>query len=111
MYKALSILLNLLMNETQKEEDTTPGYEDEDWRANYYSVFRDARAVEETLPLFYEPEHGTMSYLPLISGIDYGDICYDLDARALTPAESVEKVQQQWQSFLDTANGVETPAQ
>jgi hypothetical protein len=52
-----------------------------------------------------------MSYLPLISGIDYGDVCYDLDARALTPAESVEKVQQQWQSFLDTANGVGTPVQ
>jgi ABC-type glycerol-3-phosphate transport system substrate-binding protein len=89
----------------------TPGYEDEDWRANYYPVFRDARAVEETLPLFYEPDHGTMSYLPLIAGIDYGDVCYDLDARALTPAESVEKVQQLWQTFLDTANGVESVAQ
>jgi ABC-type glycerol-3-phosphate transport system substrate-binding protein len=91
--------------------NTTPGYEDEDWRANYYSVFRDARAVEETLPLFYEPEHGTMSYLPLINGIDYGNVTYDLDARALTPAESVEKVQQQWQTFLDQANGLETVAE
>lgn len=84
----------------------TPGYEDADWKEPYYSVFRDARAVEETLPLFYEPKHGTISRLSMIAGIDYGDVTYDLDAGALTAAESVEKVQQLWQSFIDTANGV-----
>ncbi|MBH1940484.1 extracellular solute-binding protein [Mobilitalea sibirica] len=87
--------------------ETTPGYEDEDWKTPYYAVFRDARAVEETLPLFYEPDHGTISYLSLIAGIDYGDVTYDLDAGALTGAESVEKVQGLWQSFIDEANGVE----
>ncbi len=84
---------------------TTPGYEDEDWKTPYYSVFRDTRAVDETLPLFYEPNHGTISYLSLIAGIDYGDVTYDLDAGALTSAESIEKVQGLWKSFLDTANG------
>lgn len=83
----------------------TPGYEDEDWQTQYYTLFRDARAVEETLPLFYEPEHGTISYLGMVAGIDYGDVTYDLDAGALSPAESVEKVMAQWQSFIDTANG------
>ncbi len=83
----------------------TPGYEDEDWKAYYYTVFRDTRAVDETLPLFYEPKHGTISYLSLIAGIDYGDVTYDLDAGALTAAESVEKVQGLWQSFIDAANG------
>lgn len=91
--------------------ETTPGYEDEDWKSGYYSAFRDARAVEETLPLFYEPGHGTMSYLPLISGLSYGDVTYDLDAGATTPAETVEKVQQLWQTFIDQANGVETVAE
>ena len=86
--------------------NVTPGYEDEDWRTPYYSVFRDTRAVDETLPLFYEPNHGVISYLSLIAGIDYGDVTYDLDAGALTGAESVEKVQGLWKSFLDTANGV-----
>lgn len=88
--------------------NVTPGYEDEDWKQPYYSVFRDTRAVEETLPLFYEPEHGTISYLSLIAGLDYGDVTYDLDAHALTPVESVEKVQGLWQSFIDTANGEDT---
>jgi multiple sugar transport system substrate-binding protein len=84
----------------------TPGYEDDDWQAGYYTQFRDTRAVEETLPLFYEPNHGVISYLGMISGIDYGDVTYDLDAGALTAAESVEKVQQLWQARIDEANGV-----
>lgn len=85
--------------------ETTPGYEDEDWKTQYYPLFRDARAVEETLPLFYEPEHGMVSLLAMIPNIDYGDVTYDLDAGALSPAESVEKVQAQWQAHINTANG------
>lgn len=88
--------------------EITPGYEDIDWKEAFYPFFRDTRAVEETLPLFYEPGHGTISYLSSIAGIDYGDVTYDLDAGALTPAESAEKVQQLWQSFIDVANGVDT---
>lgn len=85
--------------------NVTPGYEDEDWKTQYYPLFRDARAVEETLPLFYEPEHGIISKLFMIPGIDYGDVTYDLDAGALSPAETVEKVQANWQAFIDEANG------
>lgn len=86
--------------------NVTPGYEDEDWQSQYLPQFRDTRSVDETLPLFYEPQHGVISYLELISGIDYGDVTYDLDAGALTAAESVEKVQQLWQAHIDEANGV-----
>ncbi len=86
--------------------EETPGYEDEDWKTQYYPLFRDARAVEETLPLFYEPEHGMVSLLAMIPGIDYGDVTYDLDAGALTPVESVEKVMANWQAHIDKANGI-----
>ena len=85
--------------------NVTPGYENEDWKEPFYPVFRDTRAVDETLPLFYEPQHGTMSYLDVVPGIGYGDITYDLDAGAITPAEAVEKVQGLWTSFIDAANG------
>jgi ABC-type glycerol-3-phosphate transport system substrate-binding protein len=88
--------------------ETTPGYEDEDWKTMFYPLFRDARAVEETLPLFYEPQHGVISYVSMIAGIDYGDITYDLDAGALSPAESVEKAMAQWQAHIDAANGDDT---
>lgn len=85
--------------------ETTPGYEDEDWKTQYYPLFRDARAVEETLPLFYEPEHGIISLLAMIPGIDYGDVTYALDAGARSPKESVEYVQALWQSHIDAVNG------
>lgn len=83
----------------------TPGYEDEDWKTQYYPLFRDARAVEETLPLFYEPGHGTISLLAMIPGIDYGAITYPLDAGARTPKECIEYVQGLWQSYIDAVNG------
>lgn len=85
----------------------TPGYENDDFRTDYYTVFRDARAVDETLALFYEDGHGTMSNLPLVAGVSYGDICYGLDGGTATPAETIEKVESLWQSYIDTANGVE----
>lgn len=87
--------------------EDTPGYEDDDWQSGYYNKFRDSRAVDETLAMMYEDDHGKMSLLPLIPGLSYGDICYDLDAGALTPAEAIEKVQSLWQSIIDEANGVE----
>lgn len=88
--------------------NVTPGYEDEDWRANWYSRFRDTRAVDETLPLFYEPKHGTISLTTLVTGLDIGAaITYDLDAGAATPVELIERTQGLWQPLLDAANGVE----
>jgi hypothetical protein len=87
--------------------NTTPGYENEDWKTGYYPAFRDTRAVDETLPLFYDPAHGSLDFMKLVSGINPGDICYDLDAGAATPAELIEKVQNSWQTFIDTANGVD----
>lgn len=88
--------------------ETTPGYEDEDWKTQFYPFFRDARAVEETLPLFYEPEHGIISLLAMIPGIDYGDVTYGLDAGARSPKETVEHVQALWQAHIDAVNGEDT---
>ena len=87
--------------------NVTPGYEDEDWKTPFYSVFRDTRAVDETLPLFYEPQHGTISLANLVSGVELGDITFELDAGAATPIELIEKVAGLWQPFIDSANGVQ----
>ncbi len=83
----------------------TPGYEDADFRTNYYPSFRDTRAVDETLPLFYEPGHGVMNLMTLVDGVDFGEIAYGLDGGTATPVEQVEKVQGLWQTFIDAANG------
>lgn len=83
----------------------TPGYKDADtWKENYYKNFRDSRAVDETLPLFYEEKHGTLDPLPLVPGLSYGDITYSLDAGQSTPQECVEKVSTLWKTFIDKAN-------
>ena len=57
----------------------TPGYEDDDdWKSSYYTMFRDERAIDETLATMYEPGVGKVEYLPLIYGISMGDIAYNV---------------------------------
>lgn len=83
----------------------TPGYEDEDdWKSSYYTAFRDERAVDETLAKMYEPGVGRVSYLPLIYGLSYGDIVYDVYALGSTPAEKIEAVAGTWESLINDAN-------
>lgn len=83
----------------------TPGYEDEDdWMTSYYTMFRDERAVDETLVMMYEEGRGEAWYLPLVYGTGYGDICYSIYALANTPAEKIEEVAATWASLLEDAN-------
>lgn len=85
--------------------EPTPGYEeDDDWKSSYYTVFRDERAVDETLAKMYEPGVGRISYLPLVYGISSGDICYDVYALGSTPAEKIEQVSGTWESLINDAN-------
>lgn len=87
----------------------TPGYENdtEGWKTNYYPLFRDSRAVDETLPLFYEPKHGSISLLPLVDGVAYGQITFSLDAGQKTPQEVIESASKMWKTAIDKANGDE----
>lgn len=85
----------------------TPGYEDADFRTNFYPKFRDTRAVDETLTLFYEPKHGADNLLTLVDGINFGeDICWAIDGQSATPAEKLEATKDKWQAFIDAANGL-----
>lgn len=83
----------------------TPGYEEEDdWKSSYYTQFRDTRAVDETLTLMRDPENGVVWKLPLVSGLDYGDIVYGAYNCEQTAAEIVESKWDQWQAYIDEAN-------
>lgn len=84
----------------------TPGYEDaDDWMSTYYPVFRDERAVEETLAMAYEPGRSEAWVFPFVYGLSVGDIAwtgiFDL---AVTPAEVVESIAPTWQSYIDDFN-------
>lgn len=83
----------------------TPGYEGEDdWKSSYYTMFRDERAVDETLSKMYEPGVGHTDNLPMIYGISMGDICYNVYGLYQTPAEKIEEVSGTWQALIDDAN-------
>lgn len=81
------------------------GYTKEDaYLEQYYPKFRDDRAVEETLMYMYEEDHKQLSYLPMVSKIDYGDFCYGVYALAATPAQQIDKLTTSWNTEIENAN-------
>lgn len=84
----------------------TPGYEDDadSWKDNYYTKFRDERAVDETLTMMYDTATVNNDYSPFIYGLDLGTIIWDTYALGSTPAEKIEQVSDSWQALIDEAN-------
>jgi multiple sugar transport system substrate-binding protein len=83
--------------------EQTPGYNGaDDWKSSYYSNFRDTRAIDETIARLRE--NGTVWYSGMITGLNLGDIIYNVYGLTSTPAEAVESVKNSWQGLLDEAN-------
>ena len=85
--------------------EPTPGYtQDDEWRETYSKKFKDVRAVDETLTMMREEKYKSISYLPLISDIDYGDFCYSVYARSATPQKKLDELTPKWNSKIDDMN-------
>jgi hypothetical protein len=87
--------------------DPTPGYEDDEegWKDNYYTRFRDERAVDETLTMLYDPSTLISDErLPFVYGTSFGQIIYNVYALANTPAERIETIAGMWEALLEDAN-------
>jgi ABC-type glycerol-3-phosphate transport system substrate-binding protein len=86
----------------------TPGYEDQTdaWKDVYYPRFRDARAVDETLTMMYDPSTVINSdSIQLVYGTDRGpDFEWDVYGLSKTPAEKLDELTGKWQSLIDDAN-------
>ena len=86
----------------------TPGYEDEVdvWKENFYPIFRDARAVDETLELMHHPDTEIVNdFMPFVYGIDPGpDFHWDVFGLHATPAEKIEELSTKWESLINDAN-------
>jgi ABC-type glycerol-3-phosphate transport system substrate-binding protein len=86
----------------------TPGYEDQTdaWKDVYYPRFRDARAVDETLTMMYDPSTVINSdCIQLVYGTDRGpDFEWDVYGLSKTPAEKLDELTGKWQSLIDDAN-------
>lgn len=84
--------------------DPVPGYEDyEEWKADYYSQFRDTESVDLTISRMME--NGMITYNTMIPDLDMGsDLIWGIN-KDNTPAQQAESIRNTWQSYLDKANG------
>lgn len=70
----------------------------------YYPVFRDERAVDETIHRMLEEKHQQVSYLPLIRGLDLGDFCDPVYKRMETPVKKIEGLSTKWDRKISKFN-------
>ncbi|MCQ2573620.1 MAG: ABC transporter substrate-binding protein [Treponema sp.] len=82
--------------------DPTPGYGEDAWKEDYYSRFRDERAVDETLQLMRD--NGIARYDTLISGLNLGNIIWTVYPGYATMQEKVEETANAFQALIDEAN-------
>jgi ABC-type glycerol-3-phosphate transport system substrate-binding protein len=85
----------------------TPIDDDPDaWKDDQYSIYRDSRAVDETLAMIRDPKYGSMKYYVFIPGLERGDIAWNMWWDGVDPAQLVESVSQSWDALINDANGI-----
>ena len=83
--------------------EPVPGYEGPDaWKDSYWQSFRDSRAVDETLQ--YMMDNPNPRYDVLISGLNQGDIIWNLCGGGGTAQELYEACYNVWQGLIDDCN-------
>lgn len=84
--------------------EPTPGYDDEEaWKERFYTCFRDARAVDETL--VYMTENPSPRYDTLIPDINYmGDFIWVTYPGYVTPQQAYEDTKNFYDGLLKDAN-------
>jgi ABC-type glycerol-3-phosphate transport system substrate-binding protein len=84
----------------------TPIDDDPDaWKDDQYSIYRDFRAVDETIAMIRDPKYGSMKYYVFIPGLERGDIAWNMWWDGVDPAQLVESVSQSWGALINDANG------
>ena len=80
------------------------GYEDYMDLSNAAAGIFDMRAIDETIPMMMEEEHGTISYHGLIPQMDIGpDFVWNI-APGSVVSEQVEAIRDTWKAYIDAAN-------
>ena len=77
-----------------------------DWKSPEYNMFRDTRAVDETLELIRTPKMSMIKYYTYINGLERGDIAWNLWWFEGEPSQLVESVSQSWNALIDDANSI-----
>ncbi len=84
-----------------------PGNEDPDnWKAAFYNIFRDSRAVDESLAALRIPEYALFNNWLLVPGLNRGDIGWHMWYDGVDPATQIESVSAAWDATIAEANAV-----
>ena len=79
---------------------------DDNWKANLYHIYRDTRAVDETLARIRDPKNQVWKYHLFIPGLERGDIAWAIWWYEGEPAQLVESVSQAWNALINDANNI-----
>jgi len=71
-----------------------------------YPLFRDRRAVDETMAMIRSPRYGAFRNHLMIPGLQRGDIAWNMWWFDGEPAQLVEKVSPDWNAKIADANKV-----
>jgi len=87
--------------------EPVPGFEDDDdaWKYGAYNDYRDMRAVDETLAMIRTGDYTAVRFEFIIPGFDTGEIADTMWNLEATPAELVEAASQEWNRWIEQANG------
>ncbi len=85
-----------------------PGYDNpDDWKTVLYPLYRDERAIEETITMAKQPENYSVDLSMAISNeVNIGLVSADVFWNRATVAESIEAQKGIWQAALDKINAV-----
>ncbi|MBR5402531.1 MAG: hypothetical protein IK102_12075 [Treponema sp.] len=98
--------VNKLMKIYDLWTDPVPGYDDDDaWKENFYSNFRDTRAVDETMAMMRENSKAFTEWLLPNFRDTYSQITWSWsDTPWETPQQGIERVGNALQGYLDDIN-------
>ncbi len=98
--------INKIMKIYDLWTDPVPGYDDpEAWKESYYTNFRDARAVDETMQMMRDNNIGFIEWLLPNFNNNYSRISWDWYAGTqVAPQQSLEGIKNELQSYLDDIN-------
>ena len=77
-----------------------------EWKDAQYPLYRDARAVDETLAMLRNPKYSSWKNYRYIPGLERGDIAWQMWWWEGDPAQLVESVSQAWNALINDANGI-----
>jgi ABC-type glycerol-3-phosphate transport system substrate-binding protein len=85
-----------------KPVDTSPYA----WKDSLWHVFRDSRAVDETMEIVRDHRRSLVQYHRFISGLERGHIAWQMWYYEGDPAQLIESVTPSWNALINDMNGL-----